>query len=89
MSITHEGQVVGFSTTEYAYALDGLYVGDIPQTAYVLGMTLKPVKGLMIQAIHKTYDKNYSDWSRELVNMTERMMTQTEVKYGKPWLLKT
>ena len=58
-----EGQVVGFSTTEYAYALDGLYVGDMPQTAYVLGMTLKPVKGLMVQAIHKTYDKNYSDWS--------------------------
>ena len=58
-----EGQVVGFSTTEYAYALDGLYVGDMPQTAYVLGLTLKPVKGLMVQAIHKTYDKNYSDWS--------------------------
>ena len=58
-----EGQVVGFTTTEYAYALDGLYVGDMPQTAFVLGMTLKPVKGLMIQAIHKTYDKNYSDWS--------------------------
>ena len=58
-----EGQVIGFATTEYAYALDGLYVGDMPQTAYVLGMTLKPVKGLMIQAIHKTYDKNYSDWS--------------------------
>ena len=58
-----EGQVIGFETTEYAYALDGLYVGDMPQTAYVLGMTLKPVKGLMIQAIHKTYDKNYSDWS--------------------------
>ena len=35
----------------------------MPQTAYVLGLTLKPVKGLMIQAIHKTYDKNYSDWS--------------------------
>ena len=58
-----EGQVIGFSTTEYAYALDGLYVGDMPQTAYVLGVTLKPVKGLMVQAIHKTYDKNYSDWS--------------------------
>ena len=58
-----EGQVTGFTTTEYAYALDGLYVGDMPQTAYVLGVTLKPVKGLMVQAIHKTYDKNYSDWS--------------------------
>ena len=58
-----DGQAIGYTTTEYAYALDGLYVGDMPQTAYVLGMTLKPVKGLMIQAIHKTYDKNYSDWS--------------------------
>ena len=58
-----EGQVVGFETTEYAYALDGLYLCYMPQTAFVLGMTLKPVKGLMIQAIHKTYDKNYSDWS--------------------------
>jgi iron complex outermembrane receptor protein len=58
-----EGQAVGFKTTEYAYALDGLYVGDMPQTAYILGVTLKPVKGLRLQAIHKTYDKNYSDWS--------------------------
>ena len=58
-----EGQVIGFETTEYAYALDGLYVGDMPQTAYILGVTLKPVKGLQLQAIHKTYDKNYSDWS--------------------------
>ena len=58
-----EGQVVGFTTTEYAYALDGLYVGDMPQTAYILGVTVKPVKGLQLQAIHKTYDKNYSDWS--------------------------
>lgn len=58
-----EGQAVGFTTTEYAYALDGLYVGDMPQTSYVLGVTLKPIKGLRVQAIHRTYDKNYSDWS--------------------------
>jgi hypothetical protein len=58
-----EGQAVGFKTTEYAYALDGLYVGDMPQTAYILGVTVKPIKGLRLQAIHKTYDKNYSDWS--------------------------
>ena len=58
-----QGQAIGFKTTEYAYALDGLYVGDMPQTAYVLGVTLKPMKDLRLQAIHKTYDKNYSDWS--------------------------
>ena len=60
-----EGQVIGFQTTDYAYALDGLYVGDMPQTAYIFGLTLKPVKGLRLQALYKTYDKNYSDWSPE------------------------
>ena len=58
-----EGQVIGYQTTDYAYALDGLYVGDMPQTAYILGVTLKPIKGLRLQALYKTYDKNYSDWS--------------------------
>jgi outer membrane cobalamin receptor len=58
-----EGQVIGLTTTEYQYALDGLYVGDMPQTSYILGVTLKPLKGLRLQALYKTYDKNYSDWS--------------------------
>jgi iron complex outermembrane recepter protein len=35
----------------------------MPQTAYILGVTLKPIKGLRLQALYKTYDKNYSDWS--------------------------
>ena len=58
-----EGQAIGYTTTEYQYALNGLYVGDMPQTSYILGVTLKPVKGLRLQAFYKTYDKNYSDWS--------------------------
>ena len=58
-----EGQVIGLTTTEYQYALDGLYVGDMPQTSYIFGLTLKPLKGLRLQALYKTYDKNYSDWS--------------------------
>tara|TARA_B100000029_G_scaffold409222_1_gene410733 strand:- start:4987 stop:7716 length:2730 start_codon:yes stop_codon:yes gene_type:complete len=56
-------EVIGLKTTEYSYALDGLYVGDMPHTSYILGLTLKPVKGLRLQALYKTYDKNYSDWS--------------------------
>jgi len=58
-----ENQVIGLKTTEYAYALDGLYVGDMPQTSYIFGLTLKPIKGLRLQALYKTYDKNYADWS--------------------------
>ena len=58
-----EGQVVGLKTTPYSYALNGLYVGDMPQTAYVLGAELTPIKGLRLSGIFKMYDKNYSDWS--------------------------
>ena len=63
MEYNEDGQVIGQTSTEYGYALDGLYVGDMPQTSYILGLTLKPVKGLRLQALYKTYDKNYSDWS--------------------------
>jgi outer membrane receptor for Fe3+-dicitrate len=58
-----EGQVVGQTTTSYSYALDGLNVGDQPQTAYVAGITLKPLKGLRLQILNSIYDNNYSDWS--------------------------
>jgi len=49
--------------TAYTYALDGLMVGDQPQTAYVLGTTLTPMTGLRLQGIFKMYEDNYSDWS--------------------------
>ena len=58
-----QGNVSGLKTTPYNYALDGLFVGDMPQTSYVFGGTLTPVKGLSIQALYNTYDNNYSDWS--------------------------
>ena len=58
-----EGQVIGQTTTPYSYALDGLNVGDMPQTAYVLGVTLKPMKGFRLQVTNNMYDDNYSDWS--------------------------
>ncbi len=48
---------------QYTYALEDLKVGDMPQTSYVLGATLTPIKGLRVQAIYSMYDNNYSDWS--------------------------
>jgi len=53
------GEILG----EYRYALKDLKVGDMPQTAYVLGATLMPIKGLRVQAIYSIYDNNYADWS--------------------------
>jgi hypothetical protein len=58
-----DGQVIGQTTTPYSYALDGLFVGDMPQTSYALVGTLTPVKGLQLQAVYNQYDDNYSDWS--------------------------
>ena len=53
----------GAVQTTYTYALDGLYVGDMPQTGMALGVTLAPIEGLSVQALFNYYDKNYSDWS--------------------------
>ena len=53
------GELLG----EYRYALKDLKVGDMPQTAYVLGTTLMPIKGLRVQALYSIYDNNYADWS--------------------------
>ena len=58
-----DNQIIGQMTTEYVYALNNLKVGDMPQTAYVGGLTLKPIKGLNIQGLLKVYDDNYADWS--------------------------
>jgi len=55
------GEILG----EYSYALEGLKVGDMPQTSYVLGATLTPIKGLRLQALFSIYDNNYADWSPE------------------------
>ena len=57
--------VIGLKTTEYQYRLEGLKVGDMPQTAFVLGLTLKPIKGLRFQALYSMYSNNFSDWSPE------------------------
>jgi len=63
------GNVVGQTNTSYDYALDGLMVGDMPQTATVIGITLTPMPGLRANVSYNMYDNNYSDWgpnAREL-----------------------
>ena len=57
------GNVTGQTSTTYEYALNDLYVGDMPQTGMSFGATLTPMPGLSVQALFNYYDKNYSDWS--------------------------
>ena len=58
------GNVTGQTSTTYEYALNDLYVGDMPQTGMSFGATLTPMPGLSVQALFNYYDKNYSDWSQ-------------------------
>ncbi len=80
------GEIIGQMTTEYTYALDKLKVGDMPQTAYVGGLTLKPIKGLNIQGLLKFYDDNYADWSpdsREVTGDEDRAQVWKAPGYNK------
>ena len=86
MEYNEDGQVIGQMTTQYTYALDKLKVGDMPQTAYVGGLTLKPIKGLSIQGLYKMYDDNYADWSpdaREVDGEEDRAQVWQAPGYSK------
>ena len=87
MEYNEEGQVVGQMTTEYEYALDGLMVGDMPQTAYVGGLTIKPIDGLSIQGLYRMYDNHYADWSPDSREVDEDGADEAQVwnapKYSK------
>ena len=86
MEYNEDGQVIGQTTTEYQYALDGLMVGDMPQTSYVGGLTLKPIEGLNIQGLYRWYDNHYADWSpdsREVDGDADRGQVWKTPSYGK------
>ena len=86
MEYNEDGQIIGQTSTEYKYALDGLMVGDMPQTSYVGGLTIKPVDGLRIQGLYKWYDNHYADWSpdsREVDGDADRAQVWKSPSYGK------
>ena len=86
MEYNEDNQIIGQTSTEYEYALNNLKVGDMPQTAYVGGLTLKPIKGLNIQGLLKIYDDNYADWSpdaREVDGEADRTQVWKAPGYSK------
>ena len=81
-----DNQIIGQMTTEYVYALNNLKVGDMPQTAYVGGLTIKPIKGLSVQGLYRYYSDNYADWSpdsREVDGDADRTQVWSAPAYGK------
>ena len=86
MEYNEDGQVIGTTSTEYQYALNNLKVGDMPQTSYVGGLTLKPVDGLRVQGLYRWYDNHYADWSpdsREVEGDADRAQVWKTPSYGK------
>ena len=86
MEYNDENQIIGQTSTEYEYALNNLKVGDMPQTSYVGGLTLKPIDGLRIQGLYRWYDNHYSDWSpdsREVEGDADRAQVWKTPSYGK------
>ena len=86
MEYNDDNQIIGQTSTEYEYALNNLKVGDMPQTSYVGGLTLKPIDGLRIQGLYKWYDNHYSDWSpdsREVDGDADRAQVWKSPSYGK------
>ena len=86
MEYNDDNQIIGQTSTEYEYALNNLKVGDMPQTAYVGGLTLKPIEGLSVQGLYRWYDNHYSDWSpdsREVDGDADRAQVWKTPSYGK------
>ncbi|NQV15311.1 TonB-dependent receptor [bacterium] len=50
------------TTTEFEYAVKDLMIGDQPQSAYVLGASVFPIKGLTVRGTYFMYDKFYANW---------------------------
>ncbi len=51
----------GLDSTLTLY-LDGVKVGDQPQSSIVLGATIFPMKGMSLQATWRFYDNYYANW---------------------------
>jgi len=86
MEYNDDNQIIGQTSTEYEYALNNLKVGDMPQTSYVGGLTVKPIEGLSLQGLYRWYDNHYSDWSpdsREVEGDADRAQVWKTPSYGK------
>jgi len=86
MEYNDDNQIIGQTSTEYEYALANLKVGDMPQTSYVGGLTVKPIEGLSVQGLYRWYDNHYADWSpdsREVDGDADRAQVWKSPSYGK------
>ena len=66
--------------TEYTYGLKDLKVADQPQTSFVLGATVFPVKGMSFQVLWSMYANMYA-----LFDPTSRIPVNGVIDRGQSW----
>ena len=53
------------ASEDYKYAVNGLKVGDMPQTIVALSASVFPVDGLTLQGVLNIYSNHYANWEPE------------------------
>jgi len=62
--VTGDYKNIAAQTTEtFQYSIEGLEIGDMPQTIVALGASVFPINGMTIQAVFNYYDRHWADWS--------------------------
>jgi hypothetical protein len=56
------GDESGTPDQQYNFFVNGLKVGDAPQTQVVLGASFFPTKGMRAQFVYKYYARHFADW---------------------------
>ncbi len=72
------------TTEDYLYAIDGLEIGDMPQTIVALGASVFPIEGMNIQAVFNYYDRHWADWDPQSRQVNEGDDPDRETSWQMP-----
>ncbi|MFC1784308.1 TonB-dependent receptor, partial [Candidatus Neomarinimicrobiota bacterium] len=72
------------TTEDYTYSIDGLKIGDMPQTIVALGASVFPIDGMNIQAVFNYYDRHWADWDPESREVEEGVTPDRDENWQVP-----
>ena len=72
------------TTEDYLYAIDGLEIGDMPQTIVALGASVFPIEGMNVQAVFNYYDRHWADWDPQSRQVNEGDDPDRETSWQMP-----
>ncbi len=73
----------GLDSTLTIY-VDGVKVGDQPQSSIILGATIMPIKGMSLQVLWSFYDNYYANWqATQRTNVADKGQSWLTPSYNK------